>query len=371
MTFINKSICFLVFSGYNERAVWALCRFFSQRKISFYIVARDKYDRLIYSPWSERIVLVRYNKDLNIKIFKKIVERIKIKEKVDKIIYCPTTEFLNKFVLDNREELEYLDINVPLPERKTYSLLTNKISNTAFFEKIGIESPKIYSLKDAILLEKCVFKPRKNIVNNRTLYPIICLTKKDIYESRKKINEKIWFVQEFIKGQSLYLCMYVRKNGLFCYFWQANLLQQPNGKSIVLARSIDSPKVVSENLIADSLHQLGFYGPIMIEFIIDESGVPKFIEANPRFWGPLQLAIDTCPQIINNFIFESIEGEDSYTDADELCSPLKINWYAWHDEIVKNLSILKRYPLVNDLTDEEIIKISQYWDVYSGTKYNR
>ena len=41
------------------------------------------------------------------------------------------------------------------------------------------------------------------------------------------------------------------------------------------------------------LKSIGWKGVAEVEFIIDQQGIPKLLEVNPRFWMPLNLAIQS------------------------------------------------------------------------------
>ena len=51
----------------------------------------------------------------------------------------------------------------------------------------------------------------------------------------------------------------------------------------------------------DGLHKKGYFGPFMMEVMLDESGQLYFIEVNPRFWGPLNLVLKACPSLLYRF----------------------------------------------------------------------
>ncbi|KAA6184676.1 hypothetical protein F2Q65_11260 [Thiohalocapsa marina] len=133
-----------------------------------------------------------------------------------------------------------------------------------------------------------------------------------------------WFAQTWVEGQSHYLCGYLARDGQRAYFWQDNLLQQPGGKSMVLARSGANPGVDVDRLFV-GLHALGFHGPFMMELISDAHGALHYIEINPRFWGPLQLVLTACPRLL--ILFARDHGA---TLAEPPPPPTAgPHWYAW------------------------------------------
>ena len=86
---------FLIFSGHNDRAVLALCRFFSQRQLPFVIAASTEQDYIFQTPWADRVKMVRGDKTVNISLFQTICHTLPNTA----LIYCPTTEYINHFIL--------------------------------------------------------------------------------------------------------------------------------------------------------------------------------------------------------------------------------------------------------------------------------
>jgi hypothetical protein len=141
----------------------------------------------------------------------------------------------------------------------------------------------------------CVFKPKRNISNGVVLYPILCFDEQDVCDAVARLNADEWFIQRYVEGQSHYLCGYISRDGTYRAYWQTNLMQQPEGKSIVLARIGANPGVDEESFFSGLARQ-GYFGPVMMEIIEEATGKLNYIEINPRFWGPLQLAVDACPE---------------------------------------------------------------------------
>ncbi len=158
----------------------------------------------------------------------------------------------------------------------------------------GVRLPRTLSM-DA-LRAPCVLKPRRNVDGSTVLYPLLCDSAPALAGPGQP-RYALVLCQEFVRGQSHYLCGYLARDGSHVTFWQENLMQQPRGKSIVLARACRNPGVDADALMSH-LHRLGYHGPLMVEFIVSAEG-PCYIECNPRLWGPLQLALDACPALLD------------------------------------------------------------------------
>ena len=66
----------------------------------------------------------------------------------------------------------------------------------------------------------------------------------------------------------------------------------PAGGVSVLRESIELPKAMAEYAVR-LLQKVGWHGVAMVEFKVErETGIPRLMEINGRFWGSLQLALD-------------------------------------------------------------------------------
>jgi hypothetical protein len=103
---------FLIFSGHNDRAVVALCRALSARGLPFCLVASSLSDPILRTAWASSVVLVRADRSVSLRLFEQV--RRAVVTDID-LVYCPTTEFINAFVLENREALRELGVRLTLP----------------------------------------------------------------------------------------------------------------------------------------------------------------------------------------------------------------------------------------------------------------
>ena len=100
-------------------------------------------------------------------------------------------------------------------------------------------------------------------------------------------------VQEFVRGEG---------RGIFLLLWNGELKaafahrrvreKPPSGGVSVLCESVPLDRELVEKSVA-MLRELHWNGVAMLEFKQDPNGVPKLMEINGRFWGSLQLAIDS------------------------------------------------------------------------------
>ena len=288
---------FLLFSGHNDRAVVALCRFFEQAGLPFVIVAAGQADAIHRTKWAEHVVFNRQDPVVTVAWLRQLAT-----SQGGTLIYCPTTEFINHFVLVNREALAGCGLHIGLPDCAVYETLTGKHSSQALMTGLCSDLHLPATQPPDQWHAPCVLKPRENVHAGRVLYPLLCPTDATLHQALSTVDRSNYFAQDFIQGQSHYLCAYLARDGEFASFWQINLMQQGGGKSIVLAQPCGNPGLNEASLFR-GLHERGYHGAFMLE-VIASQGQLFYIEVNPRFWGPLQLALDVCPDILRLFARE-------------------------------------------------------------------
>lgn len=308
---------FLVFSGHNDRAVVALCRFFDQSGLPFAIVAAGPDDAIHDTRWREHVVFNRLDPVVTVAWLRELADS------QGELVYCPTTEFINHFVLEHRAALQACGLHIGLPDKAVYDELTGKRSSQQWMTALCPELRLPATQPDGQWRAPCVLKPRENVSQGRVLYPMLCRSTLELDQALTGLDRAAYFAQDFVTGQSYYLCGYLCRDGRWSAFWQVNLMQQPGGKSIVLARPSDNPGLNASRLFK-GLHERGYHGAFMLEVMASAQGL-YYIEVNPRFWGPLQLALDVCPEVLSLFA-----REQGFADAPSLPSAHADSaCYAW------------------------------------------
>jgi predicted ATP-grasp superfamily ATP-dependent carboligase len=93
------------------------------------------------------------------------------------------------------------------------------------------------------------------------------------------------------EGQGIFaLCDHGRPLALFAH---RRLREKPPAGGVsVLRESIELPKPMADCAMR-LLHHVGWHGVAMVEFKVEgQTGIPRLMEINGRFWGSLQLACD-------------------------------------------------------------------------------
>lgn len=327
---MDISRAFAIFSGFNERAVIAFCRFATINKIKFYIIASGYDDSIFTSKYSVNVEFIRENSKLEKKQILDVFKKIKTKRNLQELIILPSTEFLNRFFLEHIEEFKAENIIIPLVDKPLYELISDKFLFSEHCSEEGLLVPKTYKLNE-IENFPIVIKPKHYFdkKNNVLFKPKIIFDRSEFDKVVKEIDIDECYFQEYISGRSFYLLFYVSKNQNDIVYSQENLIQQAEGASIVLAISSDIHKTsICQNYL-QLLNKLHFYGLVMIELRYFNDNY-YMIEANPRLWGPSQLFVDSNVPIFNQFVkelgFKCKNAEDT-----------KDAFYFWYGGIIKDI----------------------------------
>jgi hypothetical protein len=342
---------FLIFSGHNDRAVVALCRFFDQAGLPFVIVASGAEDAIHRTTWAGHVVFNRLDAVVQVDWLRTLASSLE-----GPLVYCPTTEFINAYVLAHRQALAGSGLEIGLPDKAIYDALTGKHSSQAFLTSLcpALRLPAAQPI-DAPHAP-CVLKPRENVAGGRVRYPLLCRDQGALDQALAGLDRQAYFAQDFVIGQSHYLCAHIARDGRIAWFWQTNLLQQTGGKSIVLACAGANPGLDADALLK-GLHARGYFGPFMMEVIASEQGL-YYIEVNPRFWGPLQLALDVCPEILSLFAHDC--GFDVAVPPSHAGDQ---TWYAWAYGAAKAGRVA--HPAAQSLSIDQIDHLLKAHDVYA------
>lgn len=288
----------VLFSGHNDRAVIALCRFLAEAGHPFCIVSSGPQDAIYKTHWSSRVIMQRTSSILDISLMARIHDAVKQQGGVP--VLCPTSEYLNRFALEQQDQIRSQGWHWMLPAPDVYLRLSDKSSSPSVMHSLlGIDSPPLQPV--GAWQAPCVLKPMHNVLQGKVRYPMLCRSYSDLQIAMSEVDAANWFSQAWVDGQSHYLCAYLDRLGGWDAFWQKNLLQQPNGKSIVLASTGSNPGIDVDHLMR-GLHLMGYRGPFMMEVIEDSQGQLHYIEVNPRFWGPLELCRRAHPALLHRFI---------------------------------------------------------------------
>lgn len=281
----------LVFSGYNNRAVIAFVRTLQMIMLDYAIVARDEQDPILHTEYRDNVISIRESLELTFTMLLHSVSLAKKKFKAKNVLIAPSTEALNRFLLEKRDELEAHDVIVPLPTSDIYVRVSDKAAFGDTCKSFGIKVPEEFTSIAAAPIP-FVAKPRMYISSDGKAYsPVIVMDDDQRRAFCECYDPADFYFQQYVEGQSFYLLYYFSREGTVYQFSQENIAQQPAGKSILAAKS----SRYHENCVSKQYEKLfkrmDFTGLVMVEIRVCE-GVDYMVEANPRFWGPSQLFVD-------------------------------------------------------------------------------
>lgn len=294
----------VLFSGYNQRAVIAFLRSLVKNRIENYvIVASSEDDSIFLTDYSSKVLCTRHHKELNKEEIIWTLQKIKKQMSSSKLLLVPSTEALNRFLLENRIELEEFGCIVPLVDKALYIDISDKHSFWSICQKNGLTVPRIN-----VDINECGFqfvaKPKKYFSNDgRVFSPVIVKNQQQSERFINNYNIEEFDIQEYVSGESYYLLFYISQNGDVIRYSQKNIAQQPNGKSILAACSASIHKAGISDLYVSLFRKIDFFGFIMVE-LRKKGNLFYMIEANPRLWGPSQFFVDSHVPIFEAFLHD-------------------------------------------------------------------
>lgn len=323
----------IVFSGFNQRAVIAFIRVLEKRGVEFAIIAKSKEDDILLTEYKDKVYAIRNSVPLKVDDILNSIEKVKKRLNSKEFIIAPSTEALNRFLLDIRDKLNDIDCTIPLVDKAKYNLISDKYSFGSECEKHGIVVPKELKLED-IKAFPVVAKPKEYFSDKRNVSsPVIIKSLDDLNDFKNNAQVDDFYFQEFVDGDSLYLLYYFYKDGRVEKFSQENIAQQPGGKSMIAAVSSDFHLSEESNKYESLFLKLSYFGLVMIE--VKQSGKTNYmIEANPRFWGPSQLFIDAGVNLFESFLLDLGIIENTENNEKLKAGETK---YFWFGGLVKTL----------------------------------
>lgn len=219
-------------------------------------------------------------------------------------LVMPTTEVSSQLLLLCRDELP--EIRLPFAPYETVMALSDKIRLMELAKSLGVATPESRMFNNAAELENTslnypfVLKPALSRIytGNEWIQTQVKVVHdanelQAVLKQAPYLQKTPFMLQSFIFGHGGGIfCLY--NNGQPLQFFAHERLREkpPEGGVSVLCRSVR----VDHELKAAAMKLLGavnWHGVAMVEFRITPEGKPYLMEVNTRFWGSLQLAVDS------------------------------------------------------------------------------
>ncbi|USN95897.1 MAG: ATP-grasp domain-containing protein [Candidatus Nomurabacteria bacterium] len=292
----------IIFSGYNQRAVVAFLRTLAELNVDYVIIASSSKDTILSTEYKNKVIYIREQKELNKDELFKCIDLAKKKLDAKKYIVAPSTEGLNRFMLENYEEFHELGYDDILPSKELYEQISDKYSFTQICKSYGLVIPGEYTHSNAKF--PFVAKPKKYFsTNNKTYSPVFIRDEAEFSTFKNEYYTRDFYFQEYVSGDSIYILFYFYKNGRAIKLSQENLIQQPNGRSIVAAKLADIHHKKITEQYQNLFIKLQYRGLVMVE-VSRQKDDYVMIEANPRFWGPSQLFVDAGVNFFEDMLLD-------------------------------------------------------------------
>jgi predicted ATP-grasp superfamily ATP-dependent carboligase len=232
---------------------------------------------------------------------------LQIIDELEATFLLPITEATTYVVLRYRDELPP-SVTLPFPSEASVEKLANKnhLFEFAMDQQIPIPATVFCESRQdglaalAQLTEfPLVLKPFKSkILQTDRIISTQVLIAYDAENAEHLLNSHDFFdfpftIQSFIEGSGQGVFGLFDHGQPVCYFSHRRVKEKPPGGGVsVLSESVpldDQLKTSAEKLLVGA----NWHGVAMVEFRVTPSGTGYLMEVNPRFWGSLQLAIDS------------------------------------------------------------------------------
>lgn len=220
-------------------------------------------------------------------------------------VLLPMTDITTALVLQYRD---VFDVAIPFPDYEIYEKLANKQRLASLANTLGIPVPATHVIHTAEerfdvykrLRFPVVIKPvysKVKTANGWIAVGVKYADSMDELESIVSIHPCLGaiplLIQQRIDGYGHGIFALYDHGRPVAHFAHRRLRERPpSGGVSVLSESV-APHPVSLGFADTLLHHAGWHGVAMVEFKVDAQGTPYLMEVNGRFWGSLQLAIDS------------------------------------------------------------------------------
>src|SRR5690242_4521673 len=117
----------IVFSGFNQRAVIALLRTLEKNDVSYAIIAVSDQDTIFKTTYKNKVVATRKSVTLDIDDLTVAIKEVQCHNLGEEYLIAPSSEALNRYLLERRSVFETLNCEIPLTNNVLYATISDKI----------------------------------------------------------------------------------------------------------------------------------------------------------------------------------------------------------------------------------------------------
>ncbi|WP_372997841.1 ATP-grasp domain-containing protein [Marinobacter sp.] len=219
----------------------------------------------------------------------------------------PITEATTYAVLRYKSELP-ASVTLPLPDSDQVEMIANKNRLFRLALENGVPVPESIFCNNrqegldaigSVTSYPVVLKPAKSrILHDNCIEPTSVMAVHSRKQAEDALQQHAFFespftIQKFVEGKGQGVFALYDRGHAVCFFAHRRLREKPpEGGVSVLCESAPVPENLKQ-YARTLLDAANWHGVAMVEFRVTPQGDPYLMEINPRFWGSLQLAIDS------------------------------------------------------------------------------
>ncbi|HBC46545.1 MAG TPA: carboxylate--amine ligase [candidate division Zixibacteria bacterium] len=219
----------------------------------------------------------------------------------------PMTDITMSLVMNEFENLSR-STDIPVAGKESYLKAIDKGKIIELSQSLDIPTPKTYFINDLSEL---------NRIRSELNYPVVIKPRQSKYltssgwidagvdyaYSFDELNRKLEIyknspclplIQERVSGPGIGAFLLFNRGEVKACFFHRRIREKPPSGGVSTLRDSIAPDPVVKDYSIRLLKALNWHGVAMVEFKQDSrDGTPRIMEINARFWGSLQLAIDS------------------------------------------------------------------------------
>lgn len=281
----------LILADLNPRSTIAILRALKGTNTTIFLAFKNRKpsNRLLYMSHPSVKSVFTYCADNEQAFIRSIVE---ISEQVGTFtLFLSDEKSVGRWAVANREYLAKQGVILPRIDLEQLDLLSDKWKFRELSARYGFKVPAQVVPQAN---RKFVVKPIGPEPEEGKLRKPLLVTTPEAWRRFQALRLDLakHYVEEYVEGFSIYYTAAYKNGKKVMSFVQRNVHQLPDGGSIIAAVPYSLPHHIEARL-DQMIESLQWDSVLMIELRWNRAdGEFYAIECNPRFWGPLQLAVD-------------------------------------------------------------------------------